>query len=184
MSSVIYTLLVFLLFFGFFVISSRNPIHSVLSLISVFLLSAILLICLEVEFLAFSFVIVYVGAIAILFLFVVMMLDIKIGDSSLDLLKYGPLSYCLGFAFVLEIILPFSNLTKTEYFHLFLDYSSLNWFAEIHTLSNIQSIGQILYTYYFVFFLISGLILFVAALGALSLTVVLNRYNKKQNVLK
>jgi NADH-quinone oxidoreductase subunit J len=104
MSSVIYTLLLFLLFFGFFVISSRNPIHSVLSLISVFLLSAILLICLEVEFLAFSFVIVYVGAIAILFLFVVMMLDIKIGDSSLDLLKYGPLSYCLVFALVQEII--------------------------------------------------------------------------------
>jgi len=95
----IYLVLFFLLLFSFFVISSRNPIHSVLSLISVFLLSAILLLCLEVEFLALSFIIVYVGAIAILFLFIVMMLDIKIGDDSFDVLKFGPLSYFVSFIF-------------------------------------------------------------------------------------
>jgi NADH-quinone oxidoreductase subunit J len=182
MSFLIYVVLIFLVFFAFFVISSRNPIHSVLSLISVFLLSAILLICLEVEFLALSFVIVYVGAIAILFLFVVMMLDIKIGDGSLDILRYGPLSYFLSFAFVLEIMLPIFDLNQTEYFMSFAEYSWTNWCVEMHYLSNIQAIGQVLYTYYFVFFLMAGLILFVAALGALMLTVTLNKYSRKQIV--
>jgi len=67
---------ILLLLAAFFVISSKSPIHSVLSLISVFLLSAVILIFLEAEFLALSFVVIYVGAIAILFLFIVMMLDI------------------------------------------------------------------------------------------------------------
>jgi NADH-quinone oxidoreductase subunit J len=180
MSLLISIILISLTFCSFFVISSRNPIHSVLSLILVFLLSAILLVCLEVEFLAFSFVIVYIGAIAILFLFIVMMLDIKIGDTSLYILKYGPLSYFLSFAFILEIILPIFDLNRTLYFQNFSECLWINWYTEIHYLSNIQSIGQILYTYYFVFFLMSGLILFVSALGALMLTVTLNKYTRKQ----
>ena len=87
----IFLLLFLICFFALATISVRNPVHSVLGLVSVFLVSAALLFCLEVEFLAFSFIIVYVGAIAILFLFVVMMLDIKIGDTDLTILKYGPL---------------------------------------------------------------------------------------------
>lgn len=182
MSLLISVILVSLTFCAFFVISSRNPIHSVLSLILVFLLSSIFLLCLEVEFLAFSFVIVYIGAIAILFLFIVMMLDIKIGDTSLHILKYGPLSYFLGFTFILEIILPISDLNRTLYFQNFSECFWINWYTEIHYLSNIQSIGQILYTYYFIFFLMSGLILFVSALGALMLTVTLNKHIRKQAI--
>jgi len=175
MTFFIYVVLFFLLLFSFFVISSRNPIHSVLSLVSVFLLSAILLLCLEVEFLALSFIIVYVGAIAILFLFVVMMLDIKIGDSSLDVLKYGSLSYFLSFIFLFEITKPLVDLTFSPNSAFSTEYEWINWFAEIESVNNIQILGQLLYTYYFVFLLIAGFILFVAVLGALMLTLTLNK---------
>jgi len=175
MTFFIYLILFFLLLFSFFVISSRNPIHSVLSLISVFLLSAILLLCLEVEFLALSFIIVYVGAIAILFLFVVMMLDIKIGDDSFNVLNYGPLSYFLSFIFLFEITKPLRDLTFFSNSAFSTEYTWVNWFAEVESIGNVQILGQLLYTYYFVFFLIAGLILFVAVLGALTLTLTLNK---------
>jgi|TARA_B110001469_G_C9647191_1_gene327750 NADH-quinone oxidoreductase subunit J len=170
-----YIILVLLGLFSFFVISSRNPIHSALALITVFLLASVLLFCLEVEFLALSFVIVYVGAIAVLFLFVVMMLDVKIGDSSLDFLTYVPLGYFISFTFILEIILPSANLNSFPNEVSSINYNWINWIAEIDSISNIQAIGQLLYTYYFVFFLMAGFILFVAILGALMLTLTLNK---------
>jgi NADH-quinone oxidoreductase subunit J len=168
-----FLLLVFLGLTAFLVISVRNPVHSVLSLISVFLLASILLFCLNVEFLALSFVIIYVGAIAILFLFIVMMLDIKIGDTSFDFLKYGSLSYFLSFIFILEIILPIISLNYSV--GGLTDYTWINWFNELDFVTNVQAIGQLLYTYYFVFLLVAGLILFVSVVGALMLTVNLNK---------
>jgi NADH-quinone oxidoreductase subunit J len=168
-------LLLFLGLFSFYVISSRNPIHSVLSLILVFLLSAILLLCLEVDFLALSFIIVYVGAIAILFLFIVMMLDIKIGDNSLDILKYGPLGYLLSFIFLLEITFSLVNLNHFPQIALSTNYFWVNWVSEIDSLANVQAIGQLLYTYYFVLFLMAGFILFIAIIGALMLTLTLQK---------
>jgi len=171
----IYLILFFLLLFSFFVISSRNPIHSVLSLVSVFLLSAILLLCLEVEFIALSFIIVYVGAIAILFLFVVMMLDIKINDDSFNFLKYGSPSYFVSFVVLFEVTKPLNDLTFFSSSAFLTDYLWVNWFAEVESISNVQILGQLLYTYYFVFFLIAGFILFVAVLGALMLTLTLNK---------
>jgi len=171
----VYIILFFLFLFSFFVISSRNPVHSVLSLISVFLLSAVLLLCLEVEFLALSFVIVYVGAIAILFLFIVLMLDIKIGDNSFDFLKYGPLSYFVSFIFLLEFTKPLTYLTFFSSTSFLTNYVWVRWFTEIDSVSNVQTLGQLLYTYYFVFFLVAGLILFIAVLGALMLTLTLNK---------
>jgi len=170
-----YAILFFLGLFSFLVISFRNPVHSALSLVAVFLFSSVLLFCLEVEFLALSFVIVYVGAIAILFLFVVMMLDIKIGDDSLDFLKYGPLGYFISFIFILEITLPLKDLNNFSSLSFSTTNLWINWMSEIDFISNIQAIGQLLYTYYFVFFLVAGLILFVAVLGALMLTLTLNK---------
>jgi len=92
-------LFLFLIFCSFGVISSRNPIHSILFLVCVFLLSSILLFCLEVEFLGLSFVLIYVGAIAILFLFVVMMLDLKINDKLFNRFRYDLVTYFLIFFF-------------------------------------------------------------------------------------
>lgn len=170
-----YTLLFLLFLFSFFVICSKNPVHSALSLISVFLLSAVLLFSLKVEFLALSFIIVYVGAIAILFLFVVMMLDIKVGDTSLDVLFYGPLGYFIAFIFMLEFTLPLFSMGLFPSDALISNFYWVNWFAEMDAVSNIQNIGQLLYTHYFVFFLMAGFILFIAVLGALMLTLTLNK---------
>jgi len=170
--------------FSFFVICSKNPVHSVLSLVSVFLLSAILLFFLKVEFLALSFIIVYVGAITILFLFVVMMLDIKIGDTSLDILFYGPLGYFIIFIFLLEFTLPLIGVSLFPGNVLVTNFYWVNWFAEMDTMSNIQNIGQLLYTYYFVFFLMAGFILFIAVLGALMLTLTLNKLGRQSKFLK
>lgn len=162
---------------AFFVISSRNPIHSVLGLVSVFLFSSFLLVSLRAEFLALSFVIIYVGAIAILFLFIVMMLDIKLGDDSLNTLVYGPLGYFMIFVMVLEIVLPFINscYDLPFFFNLTSQTDFINWFNFVDGLTNIQLMGQILYTHYFAFFLMAGFILFIAIIGSLMLTLTLNK---------
>jgi NADH-quinone oxidoreductase subunit J len=179
-----YTILILLSLFSFFVISSKNPVHSALSLITVFLLSSILLFSLEVEFLALSFVIVYVGAIAVLFLFVVMMLDIKIGDRSLDVLIYGPFGYFMSFIFLLEITIPLANVSSFPYDALNSNYHWINWIAEMDSISNIQAIGQLLYTYYFIYFLMAGFILFIAIVGALMLTLTLNKAIRRSGYSK
>jgi len=154
-------------------------------LVLVFLFSAGILFCLEVEFLALSFIIVYVGAIAVLFLFVVMMLDIKIGDNTLGYLNYGPIAYFITFLFVLEITIPLiKGVTAYPYSSSGTEYVYINWFNQIDFITNLESIGQLLYTYYFVFFLMSGFILFVAMLGAIMLTLTLKKSVKKQIVYK
>jgi NADH-quinone oxidoreductase subunit J len=169
-------------------------------LVLVFLSAAGLLFCLEVEFLALSFIIVYVGAIAILFLFVVMMLDIKIVDNSLSSFNYGTLALLLCFLFSIGIILPlFEGVSvyphhETSFFgniKLLLNLGASNtehpyifWLNQIDFITNLESIGQILYTYYFVFFLMSGFILFVSMTGALMLTLTLKKSVKKQIVYK
>ena len=174
-----------LLLSAFFVISSRNPVHSVMFLVLVFLFSAGILFCLEVEFLALSFIIVYVGAIAVLFLFVVMMLDIKIGDNTLGYLNYGPIAYFITFLFLLEITIPLiKGVTAFPYASSGTEYTYINWFNQIDFITNLESMGQLLYTYYFVFFLMSGFILFVAMLGAIILTLSLKKSVKKQIVYK
>jgi NADH-quinone oxidoreductase subunit J len=174
-----------LLLSAFFVISSRNTVHSVMFLVLVFLFSAGILFCLEVEFLALSFIIVYVGAIAVLFLFVVMMLDIKIGDNTLGYLNYGPIAYFITFLFLLEITIPLiKGVTAFPYASSGTEYTYINWFNQIDFITNLESMGQLLYTYYFVFFLMSGFILFVAMLGAIMLTLSLKKSVKKQIVYK
>ena len=178
-------LLLFLIcLFSLATISVRNPVHSVLSLVAVFLVSAVLLFCLEVEFLAFSFIIVYVGAIAILFLFVVMMLDIKIGDTDLTILKYGPLGYFITFIFALEITRPLvENFESIPFNFLSANYTYINWFDHVDFITNIEAIGQLLYTYYFVYFLMAGFILFIAMVGALMLTLTYQKNNVNQQIL-
>jgi NADH-quinone oxidoreductase subunit J len=178
-------LLLFLIcLFSLATISVRNPVHSVLSLVAVFLVSAVLLFCLEVEFLAFSFIIVYVGAIAILFLFVVMMLDIKIGDTDLTLLKYGPLGYFITFIFALEITRPLvENFESIPFNFLSANYTYINWFDHVDFITNIEAIGQLLYTYYFVYFLMAGFILFIAMVGALMLTLTYQKNNVNQQIV-
>jgi NADH-quinone oxidoreductase subunit J len=183
---VLFYLLSLLGLLSFILIHTKNPVHSVLSLICIFLLSSILLLSLKVEFLAISFVIIYVGAIAILFLFVVMMLDIKIRDHSLDIFIYGPLGYFIVAIFFLEFLLPLTNVSSFS--ENVFSSTWVNWFAEMDAISNTQSLGQLLYTYYFACFLMAGFILLISLLGALMLTQTLSKPIKgytyyKKNVL-
>ena len=159
------------LFSAIMVISARNPVHSVLFLILVFCNSAGLLILLEAEFLALLFIVVYVGAIAVLFLFVVMMLNVKISEVQDEVLQYLPIGGLIGIVFLLEIfliiegdfisLLDNNNVISPEY---------INWFNNKDSVSNIQTLGDILYTDYVLFFLLAGVILLIAMVGAIVLT--------------
>lgn len=165
------------------VISAQNPVHSVFFLVLVFLTSAFLLFLLEIEFISLLFILVYVGAIAVLFLFVVMMLDIKITKYEKDFLIYLPMGLFLGIVFFLEIFLTFQ-----ENFVSILPIDGrevyTNWLFNIDNLSNVEVLGQILYTYYFFYFLIAGIILLLAMVGAIVLTLNFTQKAKHQFVFK
>ena len=151
------------------VISSPNPVHSVLYLVFVFCNAAGLFILLSTEFLAIIFMIVYVGAIAILFLFVIMMLNIRIVELNENLLRYLPLGGFIGIIFLLEILLVIEKELGSE-IPANLAYDYINWDKHIVDFTNIEQIGQLLYTNYFFAFIVAGLILLVAMIGAIVLT--------------
>jgi len=165
------------------VISAQNPIHSVLYLILVFCSSAAFFIVLGVEFLGIIFMIVYVGAIAILFLFVVMMLNIKLIEFNENILRYLPLSGLIGTIFVIELFLildkQFIFLTNVSN-----DYFYFSWINHFFTFTNIELLGLVLYTKYFYLFILAGLILLVAMIGAIVLTLYFQSNLKRQNVFK
>ena len=166
------------------VISARNPVHSVLFLILVFMNASALLLLIEAEFIAIIFIVVYVGAIAVLFLFVVMMLDIKIAESSRDFYKYLPFGSLIGFIFFVEIFLVVNVDLPAPISGYTLDPQYVNWGQLIDPVTNIEALGQILYTYYFIYFLIAGLILLVAMIGAIVLTMQFNRQVRRQVVYR
>jgi NADH-quinone oxidoreductase subunit J len=165
------------------VIVAINPIHSVLFLILVFINASTLLILLEVEFLAITLIIVYVGAIAVLFLFVVMMLNIKIIVSNTNLLRYIPIGGIMVFIFLTELILIYNNDFIAFYnINNINDINIIEWTNNINYITNIEALGNIIYTYYYDLFLISGFILLVAMNGAIVLTLHINNKIKRQQV--
>ena len=175
---------------GTMVISSRNPMHSVLFLVLVFCNAAGLLILLETEFLAMLFLVVYVGAIAVLFLFVVMMLNIRITELNDSILRYLPIGGLILLIFLFEILsvvngdlVPFLS---SQYLPFQNDFLLLNenltvtfWTNQIDPITNIEALGNVLYTYYVYCFIIASLILLVAMIGAILLTM-----RKRTNVRK
>lgn len=153
------------------VIISKNPIHSVLFLVTSFLSASILLFLFENEFLALFFLIIYLGAIAILFLFVVMMLDIKYKDFQTSQL-YLPLGAFIGFTLLIEIYGAFSKVfSKNINRNTFEHNSYLNWYDSLDAFSDIDVFGQIFYTHYVLQILIAGFILYLAVIGVAFLTV-------------
>ena len=174
---------------GIMVIQSRNPVHSVLFLILVFFNAAGLLVLLGLDFFAMIFLVVYVGAIAVLFLFVVMMLNIKLAEINEKRLRYLPIGGLLGLLFLFEVLLIVYNdlipLLIYDNIQAFTEYSELqfvNWSSAIHTITNIKAIGNIIYTYYFYFFLMASIILLVAMIGAIVLTMQKGIRIKRQQV--
>ena len=159
------------------VITAKNPVHSVLFLILSFVNAAALFVLLGAEFLAMILIVVYVGAVAVLFLFVVMMLDINFVKIREGFLKYLPLATILGIVLLTELIMVF--LSKKMISSSLVNYSNLPVFSNI---GNTRDLGAVLYTQYFYLFQISGIILLVAMIGSITLTLRQRKGVKKQNI--
>tara|TARA_E500000331_G_scaffold124232_1_gene121869 strand:+ start:28 stop:639 length:612 start_codon:yes stop_codon:yes gene_type:complete len=159
------------------VISAKNPVHSVLFLILSFVNAAGLFVLLGAEFLAMILVVVYVGAVAVLFLFVVMMLDINFIKLREGFLQYLPFGALLGIVLVVELGILYLTDTLPN---INSSISSLE--PSINELENTKMIGQILYTKYFFLFQICGIILLVAMIGSITLTLREKEGVKKQNI--
>jgi NADH-quinone oxidoreductase subunit J len=165
---------------GFMVIVSRNPVHSVLYLILAFVNAAGLFLLMGAEFLAMLLVVVYVGAVMVLFLFVTMMLDVDFAELRQGFLNYLPVGGLIGGIFLIELILVVGswaiNPTTIQ--------PVVSNPAGGVGLTNTVAIGRVLYTQYFYFFQIAGLILLVAMIGAIVLTLRDRPGVKRQNIAK
>lgn len=165
------------------VIFIQNSIYSVLFLVLSFVCAAVLLFLLECEFFALLFLIIYVGAISVLFLFVVMMLDIKTISLTKDTAKYFPFGSFVGGVFLVETLLMiFQKFKDNPYSSTFFSNPYNNWYTKTDSLSEIQIIGQILYTHYVLQFLMAGLILFLAVVGAVVLTMSFSSQKPKTQI--
>jgi len=163
---------------GVMVISARNPVHSVLFLILAFFNAAGLFILLGAEFLAMILVVVYVGAVAVLFLFVVMMLDINFVELRQGFQKYLPVGLLVGAVLLIELI-GISGVWVMA------PHVSGNFAAAIPVgvhVTNTAALGELLYTRYVYAFQASGLILFVAMVGAIVLTLRKRPGVRRQNI--
>ena len=158
-----------------FVVTSRNPVHSVLFLILTFFTAAGLFVLLGAEFLAMLLVVVYVGAVAVLFLFVVMMLDVDFGTLRQGFTRYLPLGMVVAGFLLAEMILV-SGAVADRGAHI---QKAPTLVAGV---SNTEQIGRVLYTDYVYFFQAAGLILLVAMIGAIVLTLRHRPGVKRQNV--
>ncbi len=176
-----------LCFCGFAVIFCRNPIHSILFLVFLFFNAASLLILLGVDFLAILFLIVYIGAVAVLFLFVVMMLSGKLLKTKINFF-YGPLILLLACVFLIEIFLiieqNFNFLSNNIVFLNEVLNPLFIWKEKIFDISNIEIVGSVLYTYFFYFFIIGSFILLIAMVGAIVLTLYRRNDFKTQTIYK
>ena len=178
----------FLLISALCIILSNNSIHSVLFLVLSFISASGLLFLLECEFLALLFLIIYVGAIAVLFLFVIMMLDIKIIESPKDILKYLPIGSVLGGFFILEVFFMLRNTLNINPYNFNevgnkLSNFYVNWYGMTDNITDIKALGQVLYTHYILQLLITGLILLLAVIGAVVLTMTNSSIKLKKQVL-
>jgi NADH-quinone oxidoreductase subunit J len=152
---------------GVMVVSSRNPVHSVLFLILAFFNSAGLFVLLGAEFLAMILVIVYVGAVAVLFLFVVMMLNIDFEELRSGFMRYLPVGALIGFILLAELMLVFGSWVIAPGV-AGIEAAPLP--APTAALTNTRALGDLIYTRYILAFQAAGLILLVAMIGAIVLT--------------
>jgi NADH-quinone oxidoreductase subunit J len=163
---------------AFMVIASKNPVHSVLFLILAFVNAAGLFVLMGAEFLAMILIVVYVGAVAVLFLFVVMMLDVDFAELRQGFLQYLPIGALVGVVFLAELILVVgawvigSGLPQTI----------TSPIPPLENVSNTEALGLVLYTRYVYFFQAAGLVLLVAMIGAIVLTLRHKPNIKRQDI--
>ena len=162
---------------GLFTVISRNPVHSVLWLILAFLSSAGLFVLLGAEFVAMLLIIVYVGAVAVLFLFVVMMLDVDFAELKAEMAKYVPLALLIGVVLIMQLGIAFGVWQFAE------DAERMRAAVTPDDMHNTQALGMLLYDKYILLFQLAGLILLVAMVGAIVLTLRHRVDIKRQDVL-
>lgn len=163
---------------AFMVIMAKNPVHAVLFLILAFVNSAGLFMLAGAEFLALLLIVVYVGAVAVLFLFVVMMLDVDFAELRAGFLDYMPVGGVIGLIVLAELLLvlgawviaPGTGATAVEPI------------PDMSQVSNIEALGNVLYTKYIFFFQIAGMVLLVAMIGAIVLTLRHKEKAKRQDI--
>ena len=162
---------------GLLTVISRNPVHSVLWLILSFLSAAGLFVLLGAEFVAMLLIIVYVGAVAVLFLFVVMMLDVDFAELKAEMARYMPLALLIGVVILMQFALAFGAWESNA------AADSLRLQATPLDEHNTRALGLILYDQFFLLFQLAGLILLVAMIGAIVLTLRHRSDVKRQDVL-
>lgn len=175
---------IFLVISAFMVVVAEHPIYSLLFLVSSFILSSFLLFMLECEFLALLFIIVYVGAIAVLFLFAIMMLESKLSNLSRNSTEYIPVAFIFCILFLiplLRISLKFIDNVCLNSFYL---NKYQNWYDLIDSMSDIEVYGQVLYSYFVLPFLVAGLILLLILIGVVYLTNTFGSQQKDQSIFK
>jgi NADH-quinone oxidoreductase subunit J len=162
---------------GLFTVLSRNPVHSVLWLILSFLSSAGLFILLGAEFVAMLLIIVYVGAVAVLFLFVVMMLDVDFASLKADLAKYLPLGLLIMVILLMELAMGLAIWVPAD------GAEAVRAAPTPSDTHNTAALGLLLYDQYLLLFQLAGLILLVAMIGAIVLTMRHRKDIKRQDIL-
>lgn len=161
---------------GLMTVISRNPVHSVLWLILAFLSSAGLFVLLGAEFVAMLLIIVYVGAVAVLFLFVVMMLDVDFAELKAEMARYMPLALLIGVVILMQLAMAFGTWG-------YADAVTANVAAPAGDVQNTAALGLLIYDKYIMLFQLAGLILLVAMIGAIVLTLRHRVDIKRQNVM-
>lgn len=159
------------------VVAARNPVHSVLFLILAFVNAAGLFLLLGAEFLAMLLIVVYVGAVAVLFLFVVMMLDVDFAEFRQGFLQYLPIGALIGLIFAVELLLVVGTWAIDP------QIVRAPVAAIPSNISNTEAIGRVLYTQYIYYFQAAGLVLLVAMIGAIVLTLRERPGVKRQNIV-
>lgn len=163
---------------AFMVIASRNPVYSVLFLILTFFNSAGLFLLTGAEFLAMILLVVYVGAVAVLFLFVVMMLDIDFAELRAGALEYAPVGALIGVILAIELIVVVGGATLSPE----IAANAAMPIPPVAERENTAALGDVLYTNYVYFFQIAGLVLLVAMIGAIVLTLRHKPHIKRQDI--
>jgi NADH-quinone oxidoreductase subunit J len=163
---------------AFMVITARNPVHSVLFLILAFVNAAGLFVMMGAEFLAMILIVVYVGAVAVLFLFVVMMLDVDFAELRQGFLNYLPVGAFIGGVFLVELLL----IVAAHAIGPGAQKAITAPIPPVEAYSNTEALGLVLYTRYVYFFEIAGMVLLVAMIGAIVLTLRHKPNVKRQNI--
>ncbi|OWJ78820.1 MULTISPECIES: NADH-quinone oxidoreductase subunit J [Haematobacter] len=165
---------------GLMVVTARNPVHSVLWLILAFFAAAGLFVLLGAEFVAMLLLIVYVGAVAVLFLFVVMMLDVDFEELKSEMVRYMPLGLLIGLVIIMQLAIAFGSWTMAPT----AEAARMAPAPAPEVMHNTAALGHLIYDRYVYLFMASALVLLVAMIGAIVLTLRHRTNVKRQDVIK